>query len=216
MNWADSRVPPAIRPGLEIMVRETGDVRSRGFFYDDYWFALSRGVFDPVRHLSGRAFADQLFGVMAECVPGARTALDLGTGSGLLAATLARLDVKVVATDVSEASVRCATQNCLELDVDVRHGDMFTPVEGETFDVVVVNPPYERTDPTWLQSSAFTSPDFLEKLGARVHEFAPILVLGFPMDDAAVLGATGLDFVAWRTVATSGHDLGIFVSTAPS
>lgn len=196
------------------MVRETGNVRSRGFSFDDHWFGLTRGVFDPVRHLSGIAFADQLADVVAQCAPGARTALDLGTGCGLLAATLARLDMLVVATDISEAAVNCATQNCLEFDVDVRHGDMFAPVEGETFDLVVVNPPYERAYPSWLQSSAFTSPEFLEKLGARVHEFAPTVVLGFPMDDAAVLGATGLDLVAWRTVQTSGHDLGIFVSTA--
>ncbi|MFT4989172.1 MAG: hypothetical protein ACI9BK_001946 [Acidimicrobiales bacterium] len=198
------------------MVRETGGVRSRGFIFDDHWFGLTRGVFDPVRHLSGLAFADVLADVVAECGPGARTALDLGTGCGLLGATLARLGLKVVATDISEAAARCAAQNCLELDVDVRHGDMFAPVEGETFDLVVVNPPYERKNPSWLSSSALTSPDFLEKLGARVHQFAPTLVLGFPIDDAAVLGATCLDLVPWRTVATSGHDLGIFVSSTPT
>jgi hypothetical protein len=92
---------------------------------------------------------------------------------------------------------------------------MFAPIEGERFDLVVVNPPYERTAPTWLRSSAFTSSDFLEKLGARVHEFAPTVVLGFPIDDASVLGATGLDLIAWRTVQTSGRHLGVFVSTAP-
>lgn len=196
-------------------MRETGDVRSRGFIFDDHRFGLTRGVFDPVRHLSGLAFADQLGDVMAELAPSARTALDLGTGCGLFAATLARLGLTVVATDISEAAARCAAQNCVDLDVDVRHGDMFEPVEGETFDLVVVNPPYERTDPTWLRSSALTSADFLEKLGARVHEFAPTVVLGFPFDDAAVLAATGLDLIAWRTVQTSGHPLGIFVSTAP-
>ncbi len=193
-------------------MRETGNVRSRKFIFDGHRFGMARGVFDPVRHLSGIAFADQLADIVAHYAPSARTALDLGTGCGLLGATLARLGLKVVATDISEVATRCAMQNCVELDVDVRHGDMFAPVEGETFDLVVVNPPYERSDPTWRHSGAFTSSDFLEKLGANVHEFAPTVVVGFPVDEAAVLGATGLDLVAWRTVETSGHDLGVFVS----
>lgn len=188
-------------------------MRSRSFTFDEREFVLRRGVFDPVRHLSGVAFAGQLAAVIEQCAPNARTAVDLGTGSGVLAATLARLGLTVVATDVSSAAVRCATENCRELDVEVRHGDLFGPIEGETFDVVVVNPPYERSVPTRLKGSALTSPDFLERLGARVHEFAPIMVLGFPADDASVLEATGLSLVKWRTVRTAGRDLGLFVST---
>ena len=193
-------------------------MRARSYTFDDQKFVLRRGVFDPVRHLSGIAFAGQLADVLSQCAPDARTAVDLGTGSGLLAATLARLGLSVVATDVSNAAVSCATHNCRDLDVDVRHGDMFAPIEGQTFDVAVVNPPYERAAPWWgtrwgRSSSALTSPDFLERLGARIHEFAPIVVLGFPADGAAVLEATGLDLVAWRTVQTTGHDLGLFVST---
>jgi len=193
--------------------RDTDIVRSRSFTFAGHHFGLTRGVFDPVRHLSGIAFAEQLSDVVAERAPTARTALDLGTGCGLLAATLARLGLQVIATDISEAAVACARKNCRGLNVDVRHGDMFTPVEGETFDLVVVNPPYERSDPSWRRTSTLTSPDFLEKLGARVHNFAPAVVLGFPVDDAAVLGATGLNFARCRTVPTSGHDLGLFVST---
>ena len=187
-------------------------VRSRDFVFDGHQFAVHRGVFDPVRHLSGIAFAEQLGDVLTECAPGAQTALDLGTGCGLHAATIARLGLSVVATDVSEAAVRCAHHNCDGLDVDVRHGDMFAPVEGQRFDLAVVNPPYERGTPNWRTSQAFTSPDFLEKLGAHVHEFASVVVLGFPAVDAAVLDATGLDLALWRTVRTSGRDLALFVS----
>ena len=186
--------------------------RSRSFVFGGHEFRVDRGVFDPVRHLSGVAFAEQLADLVAARVPDARTALDLGTGCGLQAATLARLRLKVVATDVDQAATRCANNNCCGLEVDVRLGDLFAPVEGERFDLVVVNPPYERRTPTWRTSSAFTSPDFLERLGARVHEFAPIAVLGFPADDAATLAATGLELTLWRTVPTQGRALGLFVS----
>lgn len=189
-------------------------MRARSFTFDEHTFVIHRRVFDPVRHLSGLAFAGELEDLVEQCVPTARTAVDLGTGSGLLAATLARLGLTVVATDISGAAVRCAAQNCRGLDVDVRRGDLFGPVAGETFDVAVVNPPYGRTPPTWFRSSALTSPDFLERLGVQVHEFARIAVLGFPAHEASVLEATGLELVQWRTVQTSGHDLGLFVSVA--
>ena len=194
-------------------VGNTAGVR-RSFTFEGHRFALGRGVFDPVRHLSGVALANQLADVVAEHAPDGRSALDLGTGCGLLAASLARHGLRVVATDVSAGAVRYATANCAGIDVDVRHGDMFAPVMGEQFDLVVVNPPYERVEASRRQREAFTSEDFLERFGAQVHDFAPVAVLGFPVDQREVLEATGLVFDLWRTVATSGRDLGVFVAAA--
>ncbi|MGH7412111.1 MAG: HemK2/MTQ2 family protein methyltransferase [Candidatus Methylomirabilis sp.] len=75
--------------------------------------------------------------------------LDLGTGCGLLALLAARGAARVVATDVVETCVRCAWRNVLlngfELKVDVRLGDLFAPVAGETFDVILTNPPQMPT-----------------------------------------------------------------------
>lgn len=187
-------------------------MRSRSFTFEGHTFVVNRGVFDPARHLSGVAFAAQLADVVAELAPEARTVADLGTGSGLLAATMARLGLHVVATDVSASAAACATQNCAGLDVDVRHGDMFEPLASDRFDLLVVNPPYERAAPTWRRSSALTSPDFLERLGERVHEYAPTVVVGFPADDASALGSASLDLHLWRVVPTRGRPLGIFVS----
>lgn len=193
-------------------MRDTAGVRSRSFTFEGHRFAVKRGVFDPSHHLSGIAFAGQLTDVVSELVPEARTALDLGTGSGVLAATLARHGLAVVASDISEAAVRCAAKNCEGLDVEVRHGDMFAPVAGERFDLVAANPPYERDSPTRRRGVAFTSPDFLERLGTQVHAIATTVVIGFPAAEATTLQATGLDLALWRTVPTRGHDLGIFVS----
>jgi len=77
--------------------------------------------------------------------------LDLGTGCGLLALLAARSSRRVVATDVVEACVRCTWRNALmngfEVQVDVRLGDLFAPVAGETFDLVLTNPPQMPTPP---------------------------------------------------------------------
>lgn len=189
-------------------------LRRRSFRYGGREFKLRRGVFDPKRHLSGVAFADALGEAMSELLgdlfDGARV-WDLGTGSGILGWQSARLGARVVATDLSATAVRTATENCAERDVDVRLGDMFEPVRGEWFDLVIVNPPYEHGCADSDADAAFVSPDFLERFGAEIGEYTDLVLLGFPADDQPALERTCLDLQLWRRIETSGDDLGLFV-----
>jgi release factor glutamine methyltransferase len=78
--------------------------------------------------------------------PGARV-LDIGTGPGSIAIAIAKKlgdTATVVATDLSKEALRVARINrqMLEVAVDLRHGDLFRPVAGERFDMVISNPPY--------------------------------------------------------------------------
>ena len=71
--------------------------------------------------------------------------LDIGTGCGVHALLAARHSDRVVATDVSEAALRYtgfnAALNGVD-NIDCRFGDLFEPVRGETFDLVLSNPPF--------------------------------------------------------------------------
>ena len=72
--------------------------------------------------------------------------LDLGTGSGIVAITLA-LEcpaATVVAVDLANDALSVARNNAGRLGarVDFRHGDWFAPIAGERFDLIVSNPPY--------------------------------------------------------------------------
>ncbi|MFF5402851.1 HemK2/MTQ2 family protein methyltransferase [Streptomyces misionensis] len=75
--------------------------------------------------------------------PGARV-LDVGTGSGALALTAARMGAEVTAVDVSRRAVWTARLNAwlTRLPVRIRRGDLFTPVRGRTYDMILANPPY--------------------------------------------------------------------------
>ena len=77
--------------------------------------------------------------------PGDRV-LDLCTGTGALGIAIKKLCPKaiVAATDISEAAISLAEENARSLQAEVRflQGDLFAPVSGEEFEVIVSNPPY--------------------------------------------------------------------------
>jgi len=79
-----------------------------------------------------------------ELTPGA-SVLDLCTGSGMLAVMAARHGAgEVVAVDISRAAMVSVALNAFVNRVRVRavHGDLFEPVHGRRFDLIVSNPPY--------------------------------------------------------------------------
>lgn len=75
--------------------------------------------------------------------------LDLCCGSGAIGISLAKIcsNIKVTATDISEAAIRIAEENARALRTKVRflQGNMFAPLEDRKFDMIVTNPPYIRT-----------------------------------------------------------------------
>lgn len=94
--------------------------------------------------------------------------VDVGTGSGAIAIAIAHATHSqlVTATDVSKDALGVARENASRNGLDVRflQGDLLHPVAGETFDLVVSNPPYvPRTD--------------RESLAVEVREFEPELAL---------------------------------------
>jgi methylase of polypeptide subunit release factors len=95
------------------------------------------GVFAPTR-------ADYVDLVGRAPLGPAATAFDIGTGTGVLAALLARRGVaEVVATDINPAAVTCARENLARLGlggrVTVHRMDLFPPGRA---DLVVCNPPW--------------------------------------------------------------------------
>ena len=76
--------------------------------------------------------------------------LDLCTGSGAIAISVARLQpgLRVTATDMSSDALSVASENAHLNGVYIRfmQGDLFEPVAGERFDAILCNPPYLTAD----------------------------------------------------------------------
>ncbi len=76
--------------------------------------------------------------------------LDLGTGSGCVAISLAKhfqRAAKIHAIDLSISAVECAQRNTVkhQVRVGIERADMFEYSANYSYDVIVSNPPYVRT-----------------------------------------------------------------------
>lgn len=192
--------------------------RLRGFDrYDDFIVERVHGmpilvtpsVFNPKRMKTGEFFASQLDS--SRIAPGADV-LDMGTGSGVCAVFAARHARRVVAVDINASAARCARINALinrvDDTVDVRHGDLFDPVAGERFDLVLFNPPFltgeARNDRDRAWRANGLGERFAEGLDRHLKPGGTALLLLSTFGDAQVFleplrrGGHGISAVAER------------------
>jgi release factor glutamine methyltransferase len=167
-------------------------------------------VFNPKLLRTGEFLVQQL-GRRDLLRPGSRV-LDMGSGSGAGAVAAARAGCDVVAVDINPAAVRCTRINALlnNVPVDTREGDLFAPVRGERFDVVLFNPPYYRGVPSSALDHAWRSPDLIERFSAGLAaHLTPaghaLLVLSSDGEQPGFLGA--LASAGFRSTAVATRDL---------
>lgn len=175
------------------------------------------GVFDGIRLRSGAFLAAVLD--EAVCPPGAAV-LDLGTGTGIGAIFAARRGARVVATDINPEAVRCARVNALvqhlEQQIETRTGDLFAPVAGQRFDLILFNPPYYRGTPRDPGDQAWRSPDAFDRfLGELPAHLTPngraLVVLSTDGDIApALVSASHLHSRVVRRLALGIETLTVF------
>jgi len=131
------------------------------------------------------------------CIPqdDACRVLDVGTGSGAIAVTIAaeRPRAIVTATDISEAALKVASKNAERLDVADRirfeRADLLS--DAEQYDLIVSNPPY------------IASSD-MEALQAEIREHEPVAALEAGEDGLDVVRAL---LVAAQPVTASGAQM---------
>ncbi len=115
----------------------------------------------------------------------APAALDLCTGSGAIAVTLKCQcpHARVSATDLSQDALCVAQENARRhhAEITFHQGDLFAPLEGKTFDLILSNPPYiESAECLTLQKEVLQEPvmaldggpdglDFYRRIAAEAH-----------------------------------------------
>ena len=104
------------------------------------------------------------------------SALDLGTGNGLQALLAAPHAEHVVAADINPRAVRFAAFNAIlngVQNIEVLEGNLFEPVEGRLFDLIVCNPPYVISPASELvyRDSGLPGDSFCEGLLRRMPRY---------------------------------------------
>ncbi len=105
-----------------------------------YTFVSDHGVFSKNQVDYATAFLLQALKVSED----AKTALDLGTGYGVIGIVLNREHgLQVTMSDVNERALSLAKKNLVHNDAtgDVVQSDGFSSLEGQSFDLIVSNPP---------------------------------------------------------------------------
>lgn len=111
--------------------------------FDGLDFVVSPAVLIP------RHDTETLIETAFTIAPYAKTILDIGTGSGCIAVSIAKrlAEASVTAIDISPEALVVARNNAglNNVAVEFLQGSFFAPVEGRSFDLILSNPPYITT-----------------------------------------------------------------------
>jgi len=137
-----------VRP--EALIRPQSFVDADGV--GEWWIAsdldeIALGTALPADHVLGVGGASRTLAELVVPIQVER-GLDLGTGCGIQALLIARHAATVVATDISSRALAFAELNAQlngVRNIEFRLGSLFEPVEGESFDLVISNPPFVIT-----------------------------------------------------------------------
>ena len=145
-------------------------------------------------------------------LPSDARVLEVGVGSGCVAATLAleRPLWRVAGTELSPVALGYARENAERLGgrVELREGDLLAPFAGERFDLVVSNPPYISPEEEIAREVRVFEPEqalfaeegglaFYRRLAEEAHAFAPRLLVEVGWKQAGAVG-TLLAARGWR------------------
>lgn len=106
----------------------------------------------------------------------AKTLLELGAGSGFISFQASAKGATVTASDISSIAINGLEYNAnkLNLQVNIVRSDLFDEIPVNTFDYIIINPPYyprnAKTEPekAWFCGADF---EYFKKLFSQLKEY---------------------------------------------
>lgn len=159
---------------------------NRTYKYSGLILQVPKGVFHPGLFFSTKYMAKELLKLNLQ----QKKVLEVGCGSGLISILAARKGALVTSIDINPAAVRATADNAAinGISLQAYESDLFSNVIGQTFDILVINPPYFKKNPSTPAAAAWyagESYQYFEKLFAGIgrHIKSDSLVLMVASED---------------------------------
>jgi release factor glutamine methyltransferase len=147
--------------------------KERIFSYHDISVTIKPGVFHPGLFYSTKFLLSHLEEEQLE----GKTLLEVGCGTGLISIFAAKQKAIVTASDISSIAIENCKANVQKnsVAISIVKSDLFTNIPIQTFDWIVINPPYYPRDPkseadyAWYCGSNF---QYFENLFHQLPSFS--------------------------------------------
>lgn len=193
---AQKELPPETFEKFELLKQRLLRSEPVQYLLGTAWFCGLSFIVDPSVLIPRPETEELVSWVVSNAAnrPGCRI-LDIGTGSGCIAVSLAHLlpEARVSAIDISESALSIARKNAAQNGVEVDFGqtDVLSAKKLEPCDIIVSNPPYVREKEK-------------SEMRANVLDNEPHLAL-FVRDDDALLFYRVTALLAFEALSESGE-----------
>lgn len=146
--------------------------KPRNYSYKAIKGKVNPGVFFPHFTISTRMLMDFISPKDLKN----KSFLELGCGTGFISVMAAKKGADVTASDINEAAVENAKQNAESNGVALNaiQSDLFENIDSQTFDYIIINPPYypknaqNREEEAWFCGANF---EYFQKLFPQLTNY---------------------------------------------
>ncbi|WP_420571712.1 methyltransferase [Kordia sp.] len=144
-------------------------LKDRSYTYEGITVNISAEVFPPHFTISTKILLDYIKPLNLEN----KTFLELGCGSGIISLFAASKGAKVTASDINQIAIDTLKEASIKNDIplNVVYSDLFENLTNQTFDYIIINPPYYPKAPqntkerAWFCGENF---EYFKKLFAQL------------------------------------------------
>lgn len=160
-------VHPFLKFGLNLYYS-----RPRTFCYDTICIKVHPDVFPPQLTLSTKILLD----FIKELEFKDKSFLELGCGCGIISLLAAKKEANVSASDVNQTALDFLETNASKnsLKLKIIYSDLFDNLKNQTFDYIIINPPYYPKKPNNIKEHAWfcgENFDYFEKLLVQLPNY---------------------------------------------
>lgn len=139
---------PFLRLGLNLYYS-----KPRPYCYDNICIKIHPDVFPPQMTFSTKILLDFIRQMNLEN----KTFLELGCGSGIISLLASKKKAIVTATDINQTALNYLANNASanNLAVATIYSDLFENLQNQSFDFIVINPPYYPRKPKSTKEQAW-------------------------------------------------------------